>query len=102
MKEKIGVLTVELEKSKADNVKLYGKIRYVQDYNHEKVISRGSKKVFNVFLKHHSISVFKITFFPFTLNSRFVCDYMYSMLKILKVVSRQMLNLNTRRYMRMI
>ena len=45
MKEKIGVLTVELEKTKADNVKLYGKIRYVQDYNTEKVISRGSKKV---------------------------------------------------------
>lgn len=44
LKEKIGVLTVELEKSKADNVKLYGKIRYVQDYNHEKVVSRGSKK----------------------------------------------------------
>ena len=46
MKEKIGVLTAELEKTKADNVKLYGKIRYVQDYNHEKVVSRGSKKVF--------------------------------------------------------
>lgn len=45
LKEKIGVLTVELEKTKADNVKLYGKIRYVQDYNTEKVISRGSKKV---------------------------------------------------------
>ncbi|KAK4750485.1 hypothetical protein SAY87_003967 [Trapa incisa] len=44
LKEKIGLLTVELEKSKADNVKLYGKIRYVQDYNSEKVISRGSKK----------------------------------------------------------
>ncbi|KAG6675651.1 hypothetical protein I3843_15G107400 [Carya illinoinensis] len=44
LKEKIGVLTVELEKTKADNVKLYGKIRYVQDYNHEKVVSRGSKK----------------------------------------------------------
>ncbi|CAJ1951861.1 unnamed protein product [Sphenostylis stenocarpa] len=44
LKEKIGVLTVELEKSKADNVKLYGKIRYVQDYNIEKVVSRGSKK----------------------------------------------------------
>ncbi|RDX94000.1 Protein CASP [Mucuna pruriens] len=44
LKEKIGVLTVELEKSKADNVKLYGKIRYVQDYNLEKVVSRGSKK----------------------------------------------------------
>ncbi|PSR95722.1 Protein CASP like [Actinidia chinensis var. chinensis] len=44
LKEKIGVLTAELEKTKADNVKLYGKIRYVQDYNHEKVVSRGSKK----------------------------------------------------------
>ncbi|XVF53934.1 hypothetical protein PTKIN_Ptkin05aG0140300 [Pterospermum kingtungense] len=43
-KEKVGELTVELEKTKADNVKLYGKIRYVQDYNQEKVISRGSKK----------------------------------------------------------
>ncbi|KAK1278472.1 Protein CASP [Acorus gramineus] len=44
LKEKIGVLTVELEKLRADNVKLYGKIRYVQDYNHEKLISRGPKK----------------------------------------------------------
>lgn len=45
MKEKIGILTAELEKTKADNVKLYGKIRYVQDYNLEKIVSRGSKKV---------------------------------------------------------
>ncbi|KAJ0974913.1 hypothetical protein J5N97_016878 [Dioscorea zingiberensis] len=44
LKEKIGVLTEELEKTKADNVKLYGKIRYVQDYNHEKIVSRGPKK----------------------------------------------------------
>ncbi|CAH9147145.1 unnamed protein product [Cuscuta epithymum] len=44
LKEKIGVLTAELEKTKADNVKLYEKIRYVQDYNAERVISRGSKK----------------------------------------------------------
>ncbi|CAN1241748.1 Protein CASP [Linum perenne] len=44
LKERIGVLTEELEKSKADNVKLYGKMRYVQDYNLEKVVSRGSKK----------------------------------------------------------
>lgn len=44
LKEKIGILTAEFEKTKADNVKLYGKIRYVQDYNSEKVISRGSKK----------------------------------------------------------
>lgn len=44
LKEKIGMLNTELEKTKADNVKLYGKIRYIQDYNSEKVISRGSKK----------------------------------------------------------
>ncbi|CAM8924109.1 unnamed protein product [Rhodiola kirilowii] len=44
LKEKIGTLTAELEKTKADNVKLYGKIRYVQDYNQEKVVSRGSRK----------------------------------------------------------
>ncbi|GFP83311.1 protein casp [Phtheirospermum japonicum] len=44
LNEKIGMLTTELEKTKADNVKLYGKIRYVRDYNSEKVISRGSKK----------------------------------------------------------
>ncbi|KAL5544731.1 hypothetical protein UlMin_008515 [Ulmus minor] len=44
LKERIGELTGELEKTKADNVKLYGKIRYVQDYNNEKVVSRGSKK----------------------------------------------------------
>ncbi|XP_048330025.2 protein CASP [Ziziphus jujuba] len=44
LKEKIGMLTAELERTKADNVKLYGKIRYVQDYNNEKVVSRGSKK----------------------------------------------------------
>lgn len=39
------MLAVELEKTKADNVKLYGKIRYVQDYNNEKLVSRGPKKV---------------------------------------------------------
>nr|GLL21928.1 protein CASP-like [Ipomoea trifida] len=44
LKEKIGSLTTELEKSKADNVKLYEKIRFIQDYNSERVISRGSKK----------------------------------------------------------
>ncbi|KAL5722201.1 hypothetical protein ACHQM5_005747 [Ranunculus cassubicifolius] len=44
LKEKIGLLTVELEKTKADNVKLYGKIRYVQDYNIERVVSRGSSR----------------------------------------------------------
>ncbi|KAK1367691.1 hypothetical protein POM88_033783 [Heracleum sosnowskyi] len=44
LKEKIGSVTAELEKTRADNVKLYGKIRYVQDYNSEKVVSRGSRK----------------------------------------------------------
>lgn len=44
LKEKISLLMDELEKTKADNVKLYGKIRYVQDYSHEKLVSRGPKK----------------------------------------------------------
>ncbi|XP_074570590.1 protein CASP [Curcuma longa] len=44
LKEKMGMLVVELENTKADNVKLYGKIRYVQDYNLEKLSSRGPKK----------------------------------------------------------
>ncbi|GAB4860965.1 hypothetical protein Ancab_036125 [Ancistrocladus abbreviatus] len=44
LKDNIRALKKELEKTKADNVKLYGKIRYVQDYNHEKVVSRGSRK----------------------------------------------------------
>ncbi|KAL4378731.1 hypothetical protein GQ457_02G016780 [Hibiscus cannabinus] len=44
LKENIGSVTSDLEKTKADNVKLYGKIRYVLDYNQEKVISRGLKK----------------------------------------------------------
>jgi homeobox protein cut-like len=41
------MLTVELEKTKADNVQLYGKIRYVQDYSHDKIVSRGPKKVYH-------------------------------------------------------
>lgn len=44
LKERIGMLASELEKTKADNVKLYGKMRYVQDYNLEKVVSRASRK----------------------------------------------------------
>ncbi|KAJ8536001.1 hypothetical protein K7X08_034402 [Anisodus acutangulus] len=44
LNEKIGALTSELEKTKTDDVKLYGKICYVQDYNSERVVSRGSKK----------------------------------------------------------
>ncbi|XP_016718275.1 protein CASP [Gossypium hirsutum] len=44
LKEKIRAQTADLEKTKTDNVKLYGKIRYVPDYNQEKVISRGLKK----------------------------------------------------------
>ncbi|XP_078441151.1 protein CASP [Wolffia australiana] len=45
LKEKIGSLNSELEKTKADNVKLYEKIRYVQDYNSvDKLVSRGPKR----------------------------------------------------------
>lgn len=62
LKEKIGMLHTELEKTKADNVKLYGKIRYVQDYNSEKVVSRGSKKVIlaisHSLFSHNPLSVF--------------------------------------------
>jgi homeobox protein cut-like len=45
LKEKLEMLFVELEKTKADNVQLYGKIRYVQDYSQEKLVSRAPKKV---------------------------------------------------------
>ncbi|KAJ4791347.1 Protein casp [Rhynchospora pubera] len=44
LKEKLEMLSVELEKTKADNVQLYGKIRYVQDYSQEKLVSRVPKK----------------------------------------------------------
>ncbi|KAG0476421.1 hypothetical protein HPP92_013262 [Vanilla planifolia] len=44
LKEKLSLVKDELEKTKADNVKLYGKIRYVQDFNQEKLVSRGPKK----------------------------------------------------------
>ncbi|KAI0495121.1 hypothetical protein KFK09_025268 [Dendrobium nobile] len=44
LKEKVSLLKDELEKTKADNVKLYGKIRYVQDYSQENLVSRGPKK----------------------------------------------------------
>ncbi|XP_078155423.1 protein CASP [Carex rostrata] len=44
LKEKLEMLSVELEKTKADNVQLYGKIRYVQDYSQEKLVSRAPKK----------------------------------------------------------
>ncbi|KAL0908925.1 hypothetical protein M5K25_023439 [Dendrobium thyrsiflorum] len=44
LKEKVSLLMDELEKTKADNVKLYGKIRYVQDYSQENLVSRGPKK----------------------------------------------------------
>ncbi|XP_020587087.1 protein CASP [Phalaenopsis equestris] len=44
LKEKMSLLMDELEKTKADNVKLYGKIRYVQDYSQENLVSRGPKK----------------------------------------------------------
>lgn len=51
------MLTVDLEKTKADNVKLYGKIRYVQDYSNEKLVSRGPKKVCDFLLYYSRIVV---------------------------------------------
>lgn len=44
LQEKNKSLTAELEKSKADNVKLYEKIRYVQDYTQDRPFSRAPKK----------------------------------------------------------
>jgi hypothetical protein len=54
------MLTVELEKTKADNVQLYGKIRYVQDYSQDKIVSRGPKKV-----RHKSCDVNLCFFYVF-------------------------------------
>lgn len=99
LKEKIGVLTAELERTKADNVKLYGKIRYVQDYNNEKVVSRGSKKVLYltaILVLESHFSIFKLILF-----CHLVVVY-FSMQRILKVDSHQMLNPSTRRYMKTI
>ncbi|CAM6089630.1 unnamed protein product [Calypogeia fissa] len=44
VKEKNKKLEADLERSKADNVKLYEKIRYVQDYTQDRPLSRGPKK----------------------------------------------------------
>lgn len=44
LQEKNKSLGAELEKCKADNVKLYEKIRYVQDYTQDRPFSRGPKK----------------------------------------------------------
>ncbi|KAJ7538419.1 hypothetical protein O6H91_11G047000 [Diphasiastrum complanatum] len=44
MREKCIMLSSDLERSQADNVKLYEKIRYIQDYTTERPISRGPKK----------------------------------------------------------
>eukprot|EP01018_Ginkgo_biloba_P035793 Gb_08470 [translate_table: standard] len=44
VQEKNKALAAELEKSKADNVKLYEKIRYIQDYTKDWPPSRGLKK----------------------------------------------------------
>lgn len=42
--EKNKALVADLEKSKADNVKLYEKIRYIQDYTKDWPLSRGQRK----------------------------------------------------------
>lgn len=44
LQDKNKSLGVELEKCKADNVKLYEKIRYIQDYTQDRPFSRGLKK----------------------------------------------------------
>lgn len=57
VKERNRMLEADLERSKTDNVKLYEKIRYVQDYTHERPLSRGPKKVPSSF-DDHGITVF--------------------------------------------
>jgi homeobox protein cut-like len=45
-RDKCQALTVDLERSKADNVKLYEKMRFVQDYSQQKPTKgRSGKKV---------------------------------------------------------
>ncbi|KAG6546451.1 hypothetical protein Mapa_011999 [Marchantia paleacea] len=44
VKERNRALEADLERSKADNVKLYEKIRYVQDYTQERPMPRGKKR----------------------------------------------------------
>lgn len=44
LQDKNKSIATELEKCKADNVKLYEKIRYIQDYTQDRPFSRGSKK----------------------------------------------------------
>jgi homeobox protein cut-like len=44
-RDKCQALTSELERSKADNVKLYEKMRYVQDYTMDRPVPRAPKKV---------------------------------------------------------
>ncbi|KAH7365061.1 hypothetical protein KP509_18G007100 [Ceratopteris richardii] len=44
LQDKNKALAAELEKYKADNLKLYEKMRYIQDYTQERPFSRGSKK----------------------------------------------------------
>lgn len=87
------MLVVELENTKADNVKLYGKIRYVQDYNLEKLSSRGPKKV----LTHFSflyVHQYLVATFHFVM-------FFFSMQKTLKPVIL-MLSPSIRKCMRMI
>ncbi|KAH9318263.1 hypothetical protein KI387_020032, partial [Taxus chinensis] len=44
VQEKLKALEAELERSKVDNVKLYEKIRYIQDYTRDLPISRAKKR----------------------------------------------------------
>lgn len=54
-RDRCQALTADLERSKADNIKLYEKMRFVQDYSKDRPISRNKSKVVLInFL--HSIS----------------------------------------------
>jgi len=43
-RDKCQALTADLERSKADNIKLYEKMRFVQDYTKDRPISRNKKR----------------------------------------------------------
>lgn len=42
-RDRCQALAADLERSKADNVKLYEKMRFVQDYTQERPMPRGKK-----------------------------------------------------------
>lgn len=57
-RDRCQALTADLERSKADNIKLYEKMRFVQDYTRDRPISRKQK-----------VSVIRFSCISFPVNS---------------------------------